>query len=287
MFQIITDSMTDLPASYLKEHDIKVVNLKYTIDGIIYGIDKFLSSEEFYSMVRNGKLPTTSQVNPDEAFHALEGSLTRGNEILIIAFSSGMSGTYNSFRIAAEDIKDKYPDADIQIVDSLAASMGQGLLLHYAICMRDSGKSMYETRDWVEDHKNHIIHLFTVDDLNHLYRGGRLSKTAALLGTIVSVKPILHVDEEGKLAPLRNVRGRKKSLIALVDDMENKMGRYKNQNDTVFISHGDCPDDARFVADEIEKRFGKKEILISCLGPVIGGHAGPGTVALFFLGEKK
>lgn len=287
MFQIITDSTTDLPESYFKEHDIKVVNLKCIIDGVQYGVDKFLSSDEFYSLIRGGKMPTTSQVNPDEAYKAIEEALKTGNEILVIAFSSGLSGTYNSFRLAAEEIKSDYPDADVLVVDTLAASLGEGLLVHYAVGMRDAGKSMRETRDWLEAHKNNLVHAFTVDDLNHLYRGGRVSKTVAIIGTIAGIKPVLHVDYEGHLIPLRNVRGRKKSLLGLVDDMEAKMGSFKDKNEVVFISHGDCLDDAKFVADEIEKRFGKKEFLFNPLGPVIGSHAGPGTVALFFLGDEK
>ncbi|MCR4650320.1 MAG: DegV family protein [Lachnospiraceae bacterium] len=287
MFQIITDSTTDMPEAYTREHNVKVVNLKYTIDGVTYGGERSMSLDDFYALVRTGTIPSTSQVNPEEAFEAIEAAIPDGREILVLAFSSGMSGTYNSFRLAAEDIKEKYPDVDIQVVDSLAASMGHGLLLHYAIGMRDAGKSLHETKDWLEANKNNLVHMFTVDDLNHLYRGGRLSKTSALIGTIVGVKPILHVDLEGKLAPLRNVRGRKKSLVALVDDMERRMGSFADQNDTVFISHGDCPEDAQFVADEVERRFGKKNILINCLGPVIGGHAGPGTVALFFMGDTK
>ena len=192
MFQIITDSTTDLPESYFAEHNIKVVNLKCIVDGVQYGVDKFLSSDEFYALIRGGKMPTTSQVNPDEAYKAIEEILKKGNEILIVAFSSGLSGTYNSFRLAAEEIKADYPEADILVVDTLAASLGEGLLLDYAIKMRDAGKSMRETRDWLEAHKNNLVHMFTVDDLNHLYRGGRVSKTVAIIGTLHTPLPICH-----------------------------------------------------------------------------------------------
>ncbi len=288
MFQIITDSTTDLPDSYFQEHNITRVNLKCIMDGVQYGVDKILSSEEFYAAVRGGKMPTTSQINPDEAYKAFENILGNGNEILCIAFSSGLSGTYNSFRLAAEEMKADHPEADILVVDTLAASLGEGLLVDYAVKMREAGKSMRETRDWLEAHKNNLVHMFTVEDLNHLYRGGRVSKTVAIIGTIAGIKPVLHVDYEGHLIPLRNVRGRKKSLLALVDDMEQKVGSFKDKNDVIFISHGDCLDDAKFVADEIDRRTGKKhEYLINPLGPVIGSHAGPGTVALFFLGDEK
>jgi len=287
MFQIITDSTTDLPESYFKEHDVKVVNLKCILDGVTYGIDKSISSEDFYAAVRGGKMPTTSQVNPDEAYNAFEEALKNGNEILVVAFSSGLSGTYNSFRLAAEEMKADHPEAEILVVDTLCASLGEGLILHYAIKMRDEGKSLRETRDWLEAHKNNLAHIFTVDDLNHLYRGGRVSKTVAIIGTIAGIKPVLHVDYEGHLIPMRNVRGRKKSLIALVDEMEQKMGSFKDSNDVVFISHGDCLEDAKFVQEEVERRFGKKEFLLNPLGPVIGSHAGPGTVALFFLADER
>jgi len=289
MFQIITDSTTDLPLSYFDEYNVKKVNLKCILEGVTYGKELELDNNEFYRLMRNeGKLPTTSQVNPDEAYEAIKESIEEGSkEILVLAFSSGLSGTYNSFRLAAEEIREEYPDIDVVVIDSLCASMGEGLFVHKAVLLRDAGKGMHDTADWLEEHKLNFVHSFTVDDLNHLWRGGRVSKTAAVIGTIAGIKPILIVDNEGHLIPMKKVRGRKKSLIALVDDMEDKMGSYIDKNDVVFISHGDCEEDAIFVKNEIEKRWGEKEFKINMIGPVVGSHAGPGTVALFYMGDVR
>jgi len=283
----MTDSSADLPKSYLEEHNIKCVSLKYTIDGNTYDNDDEEAAVSFYDKVRKGSMPTTSQVNPEEAEEVLRNSLKECKNILCIAFSSGLSGTYNSFRLAASDICEEIQDANIVVVDSLCASLGQGLIVHKAVCMKDSGKSMQEVAQWLEDHKQNLVHAFTVDDLNHLYRGGRLSKVAAVVGTMINLKPVLHVDSEGKLVNMYNVRGRKKSLHALVDYMEKTMGEYRNQNDIVFISHGDNIDDAKFVAEEVKRRFGIENFLINPIGPTIGAHAGPDTLALFFMGEYR
>lgn len=289
MFKLVTDNTTDMPREYLKEHQIDVVNLCYIVDGETYGNEKELPYKEFYAMMRNGKMPTTSQVNPDECKVFFEECLKENKEILYLAFSSGLSGTYNSGSIAAEEVMEEHPDAKIIVVDSLCASMGEGLLLHKAIKLRDAGKSLEETADWLNQHKLNVVHAFTVDDLFHLYRGGRVSKTAAVVGTLISIKPKLHVDEEGHLTVLGKVRGRKKSLSALVDHMEEKMGTYADENkeDCIFISHGDAEEDAEYVKNEIEERFGFHNFLIHNIGPTIGAHSGPGTIALFFMGESR
>lgn len=286
-FEIVTDSTADLPESFIKENDITVFNLSYTILDKTYGKDEELPYKDFYSLMREGNIPKTSQVNPDEAKTGLEGVLKKNKDVLYIAFSSGLSGTYNSGRIAAEEIKEENPDSNVVVIDSKCASMGEGLLVYYAVKLRNEGKSFNETVKWVEDHLQNMIHVFTVDDLNHLFRGGRVSRTTAFVGTVLSIKPLLHVDEEGHLIPLSKTRGRKKSLLQLVDMMEERMGSYKDQNKIFFISHGDCLEDAEFVRDEIMNRFGIKECMINHIGPTIGAHAGPGTVALFFMGDVR
>lgn len=286
-FKIVTDSTADLPKEYLKEHGIDIVCLKYIMDGESYGTDRELDVHEFYDMMRGGKLPTTSQVNPEEAKDFFLKCRESSKEILCLSFSSGLSGTCNSMRIAAEEIMEEYPDTRIIVIDTLCASLGEGLLVHKAVVLKKQGKTLQETADWIEEHKLNLVHMFTVDDLNHLYRGGRVSRTVAIVGTLAGIKPILHVDNEGHLIPLRNVRGRKKSLLALVDDMEKKMGAYRDENDIVFISHGDCLGDAEFVKSEVEKRFGIHAFLVNHVGPTIGAHSGPGTLALFFLGEGR
>lgn len=287
MFKIITDSTADLPVSYLEENEIGCLHLSYIMDGETYGQNKELEYKEFYALMRDGKMPTTSQVNPDQAKCFFEEAIKDHDEILYLAFSSGLSGTYNSVQIAATEIMEEHPEKKIIVIDTLAASLGEGLLVYKAVEMRKAGKSMEEVAKWVEDNKLHLVHAFTVDDLFHLHRGGRVSKASAILGTLISIKPKLHVDNEGHLILLSKVRGRKKSLAALVDYMEEKMGSYRDQNDIFMISHGDCLEDAELVRDMVKERFGIETCLIRHVGPTIGAHSGPGTVALFFLGEER
>lgn len=287
-FIITTDTTADLSADYLTKHHIGLLSLSYTLEGETYTWDNPLPVKDFYNKLRNGSLPTTSQVNPELAAGAFEKIITEQDvNILHIAFSSGLSGTYNSVRIASMELADKYPENKVVIVDSLAASMGEGLLVHKAVMMKKEGKSLEEIVSWLEENKLHLVHNFTVDDLFHLYRGGRVSKTAAFVGSMINLKPILHVDDEGHLIPLSKVRGRKKSLLALVDSMEKQMGSWKDKNDIVFISHGDCEEDAQFVADQIKERFGIESFLIDYVGPTIGAHTGAGVVALFYMGDYR
>lgn len=289
-FLIVTDSTADLPDEYLQEHSVKTMNLCYIIGGETYGGDtgKELEWKKFYEMLREGHMSTTSQVNPEEARKHFEEYLADGaKKILYLAFSSGLSGTYNSVRIAAEEMMEAHPDCKIIVIDTLSASLGEGLLVHHAVELRDSGKGLEETAEWIEKHVLNFVHMFTVDDLNHLYRGGRVSKTTAIIGTMAGIKPVLHVDNDGRLVAVGKVRGRKKSLLRLVDCMEEQMGSFKEQNDIIFISHGDALEDAEFVADEIKKRFGIDKFIINRVGPTIGAHTGTGVIALFFIGDVR
>ena len=289
MFKLVTDNMADLPREYLREHNVDFMALSYILDGEEYGKERELDYKDFYGMMRNGKMPTTSQVNPEEAKVFFEECIKENKEILYIAFSSGLSGTYNSGKIGAEEVMEEHPDVKIVVIDSLAASLGEGLLVHKAVKLRDQGKSLEETAEWLETHKLNLVHAFTVDDLFHLHRGGRVSRTAAILGTLVSIKPKLHVDNEGHLILIGKVRGRRKSLDSLVDYMEEKMGSWmqENKEDYVFISHGDALEDAEYVKKRIQECFGMEHFLINNVGPVIGAHSGPGTIALFFMGESR
>lgn len=287
-FIIMTDTTADLPEDYIKEHNLAVISLPYTIEGKTYTRENSLPEKEFYQMMRNGSLPTTSQANPQELASFFTNLIeTTGNDILYIAFSSGLSGTYNSARIAVDEISETHPDAKVIVVDSLCASMGEGLLVHKAVTLKEAGKSLEETAAWVEANKLHVVHNFTVDDLFHLYRGGRVSKTAAFLGTLASIKPILHVDNEGHLIPLSKVRGRKKSITALVDSMEKQIGSWRDKNDVVFISHGDCIEDANALAALVKERLGIDSFLMNYVGPTIGTHSGPGTLTLFYMGDYR
>ncbi|MDL2301937.1 DegV family protein [Lachnospiraceae bacterium OttesenSCG-928-D06] len=289
-FKIVTDSMADLPSEYLKVHDIGCMNLSYIMDGVTYGQGKELECKDFYDRMRAGKMPTTSQVNPAEAKKSFEKYLEQDKElkeILCISFSSGLSGTYNSVAVAAKELMEERPDCNIVVIDTLSASLGEGLLVYHAIQLRDQGKNMEEVADWVRGHIFNLVHAFTVDDLFHLYRGGRVSRATAILGTLVSIKPQLHVDNEGHLIMIGKVRGRKKSLSALVDYMEEKIGSFRNENDIVFISHGDALEDAEYVKELVKERFGIQRFMINNVGPTIGAHSGPGTIALFFMGESR
>lgn len=285
---ILTDSTTDLPLSYFEEHNVEFVTLSYTIDGETYEGEHQLDVNEFYDRVRNGSLPTTAQVNPDTAISAYREIIKKYDcDILCIAFSSGLSGTYNSLRIAAKEYAEEDSEHRIIVIDSLCASLGEGLLVHKAVCLKAKGYSLEENAAWIESHKLNLVHNFTVDDLNHLHRGGRVSKTTAVIGTLASIKPMLHVDNEGHLINIGKVRGRKKSIVALVDAMEQQIGHFKDENDIIFISHGDCLEDAQELATLIEKRLGFSNFLINYVGPTIGTHSGPGTLALFYLGEYR
>lgn len=287
-FMITTDTTADLPDEYIKEHNLGIMSLTYTLEGVTYNYEHPMDTKEFYDKMRAGSLPTTSQVNPQEAKEILVAVATANDcDILHIAFSSGLSGSYNSVKIAAEELEEEHFPHKIIVIDSLCASLGEGLLVHKAVTRMEEGQSLEEVAQWVEENKLHIVHNFTVDDLFHLYRGGRVSKTTAILGTVVNIKPVLHVDNEGHLIPLSKVRGRKKSLIALVDSMEKQMGSYRAQNDIVFISHGDSIEDAEYVAGLIKERLGIDSFLINYVGSTIGAHSGPGTIALFYLGEYR
>ena len=284
-FIIVTDSTVDLPESMLEEQGIPVLQLNYVLDGKTYEDRKGLSGKEFFDKLREGSMPTTSQVNPEQAREFFESFVKEGKDILCIGFSSGLSGTYNSERIAAEELSEEYPDAKIIVIDSLCASMGQGLLLMKALKKQREGMTLEELAQWLEENKLHICHNVTVDDLNHLYRGGRISKTTAVLGTLVQIKPIIHMNDEGKLIVIGKERGRKKALNTIVDMMGKQMEGY--ENDLVMVTHGDCLEDAEYVKSQIQNKYGIQDVVINGIGTVIGTHTGPGVVAVFCMGEKR
>lgn len=290
-FIIATDSTADLPKEYIKEHGIGILHLSCLLDGEIYGKDKELDIKAFYESVRNGSLPTTSQVNPEDAKEYFESIISECKQILYLAFSSGLSGTYQSVKLAADEVMEEHPEVKIEVIDTLCASLGEGLIVSKAVEMKEMGCSFEGTTIFIKEHLLNLCHVFTVDDLNHLYRGGRVSKAAAVIGTMINIKPLLHVDNEGHLINIGKVRGRKKSLISLVDMMEERIGSYKDtykeNQEWVFISHSDCMEDAKIVEEEIKRRFGLERFMIDYIGPVIGSHTGAGTVALFFWGDRR
>ena len=286
-YVITTDNNSDLPEEYMEEHGIGCMYLSYAMDGKNYKNGSFLPVHEFYDAMRNGSMPTTSQVNPQDARAVFEPYLKEGKDILHIAFSSGLSGTYNSSRIAAEELIEEYPDRKIIVVDSLAASLGQGLLVYLAAEKKEQGEDLETVAKWTEENKLHMVHLFTVDDLNHLYRGGRVSKTTAVVGSLLNIKPVLHVDNEGKLIAIGKVRGRKKALQELVKLMDEKIGSYHDKCHTIFISHGDCESDAQYLAEKVKEKYQINTIIMNQVCATIGAHSGPGTMALFFVGDER
>lgn len=238
-------------------------------------------------MREEGKMPTTSQVNPQQYKEYFSEFLKESKNLLYISFSSGLSGSCQNAALAANELMEENDNCRIIVIDSKCASMGEGLFVYKAVQMQGKGMNMEETAKKLQELVPHLTHVFTVDDLNHLYRGGRVSKAAAVVGTIAGIKPILHVDDEGHLIPLNKIRGRKKSLNGLVDYMEEKVVGYLDRNDMVFISHGDAIEDAEYVKNEVEKRFGIKNFMLNHIGPTIGAHSGPGTIALFFEGSSR
>lgn len=286
-YVITTDDNADLPESYLKEHGIGCGYFSYHMDGTHYTHESFLPVKEFYAKMRNGSLPTTAAVNSEDMKDVFRPVLEEGKDILHIAFSSGLSTGYNSARLAAEEMLEEYPERKIVVVDSLAASMGEGLLVYYAQKLKEEGKDYDTVVKWTQDHIQNMVHIFTVDDLDHLHRGGRVSKTTAIVGSMLNIKPILVVDEEGHLINIGKIRGRKKSLQELVRLMDEKIGSYKESCDTVFISHGDCEKDAEYVMKLVKEKYPVKVEMINYVGATIGAHSGPGTLALFFMGDNR
>ena len=284
-YVITVNSTVDLPKEWLEERNVPVVPLRYTMDGQTYEDMSGLTAKEFFAKLREGKMSVTSQVNPEEAKAALEPFLKEGKDVLHLAFSSGLSGTCNSMKIAGEELREEYPEAKVIVIDTLCACLGEGLLLYKALQQKAAGKTIEETAAWVEENKLHICHDVTVDDLNHLHRGGRISKATAVVGTIVKIKPIIHMDNEGKLQVIGKERGRKKSLNKIVDmAVEQSKGW---DNDIIMITHGDCIEDAEYVASLVREKMGIDNILINNIGTVIGSHTGPGVVAVFCMGNKR
>ena len=287
-FIILTDSSADLDASMAQRLDVRVLPLGFILEERTYynyPDNREIAPHLFYDRLRQGEIATTNAVNVSQYMEALEPLLQEGHDVLVLAFSSGLSTTYNSSLIAVEELEEKYPDRKLYTVDTLCASLGQGLLVWYAARERAKGKSIEEVRDWVEEHKQNLCHQFTVDDLHFLKRGGRISATTAMVGSMLQIKPVLHVDGKGHLVNTGKARGRQASLKALVDKMEQTAIDPASQ--TVFISHGDCMEDARTVERMVRERFGVKEVYINYVGPVIGAHSGPGTLALFYMGRSR
>lgn len=284
-------STVDMPYDYFQKRSIPYACFHYILDGKEYldDLGQTISFEEYYSRIAAGAMPTTSQVNVEQYMELFEPFLKEGKDILHISFSSGLSGSYNSATIAREELLSLYPDRKILIVDSLGASSGYGLLTDMAADMRDDGVPLEEVYEWLEENKLNVHHWFFSTDLTHYKRGGRISATSAAVGSLLSICPLLNMSYDGKLIPRKKIRGKKNVIEEIVHMMEVHAKDGLNYSGKCFISNSACYDDARKVADLIEEKFPllNGQVMINSVGTVIGAHTGPGTVALFFFGDRR
>ncbi|MBR4112817.1 MAG: DegV family protein [Ruminiclostridium sp.] len=287
-YVIITDTTTDMGIEYYKENNVQLLYFHYTMDDEehVQYMESDLSVKEFYDRVRAGSMPKTSQVAYEDAFNLFESVVKEGKDIFYLSFSGALSGSYQTITMAANDVMEKYPDCSIKVIDSVSACGGEGLLLDYCVKRRDQGAELDELVEYAEVLKYNTIHLFTVMDLNHLHRGGRLSKASAVFGTMLGIKPVLYFNDKGQLLPYSKVRGRKQSLDAMAKQMKEK---YKpGENEEIFINDGDAREDAEYLGKLIMKMMPDvKKVRYGNIGAVIGAHSGPGTVALFFIGKDR
>lgn len=284
-YKIITDTCCDFPAQMYKDLDLGVVTLSVLYKGENYTEYTEDWLKEMFDGLRQGEKASTSAVNPEGWATVIEPVLQNGQDALVLVFSSGLSTTYQSAVIAAQELKEKYPERTINVVDTLCASLGQGLLVWYACQKRDEGMSLEELTAWVEENKLHLCHWVIADDLMHLKRGGRISTATAVAGTLLQIKPVIHVNDEGKLINVGKARGRKAAIQTLC----NKVGELgiDGANDTIFICHGDCLEDAQTLEAMLKEKYGTKNVFIYYIGAVIGSHTGPGVMAVFFMGEHR
>ena len=284
-FVLTTESTCDIWRSFENREDLGFISLSYTLDDVtLFDMDKSVSPSDFYEKMRQGKKPNTSLVNFERFVDFFEGYLKEGKDVLHFSFTSALSGTASNAFLAAEELNAKYENK-VTVIDTLCASAGQGLFFVKAIKKLEQGESLEEIATWAESVKLNVSHRFTVMDLKYLERTGRVSKAAAIFGTLLSVKPVLHVDDNGKLVAISKVRGRRQSLEALAKAMEDTKGQW--ENDLVYISQADAMEDAEFLKSLVLKNNPKAEVIITDIGPVIGSHSGPGTIALFFFADKR
>lgn len=284
-YQIITDSCCDFTKEMYEKLGLAVVPLMVNFRGQTFPDRNDESLKDMYAGLRAGEVATTSAANPGQWQELMEPYLQKGEDLLVLAFSSGLSTTYQSASMAADELRTMYPDRTISVVDSLCASLGEGLLAYYACKKRDEGMPLRELTQWLLDNRLHLCHWFTVDDLMYLKRGGRVSAATAIVGTMLNIKPVLHVDNEGHLINVGKARGRKAAIQAMAKKVAELGAGFDNS--TMFISHGDCPEDAEYLAGLLKEQYGAKEVYINYVGAVIGSHSGPGTLALFFMGEHR
>ena len=286
-YVITTDSNSDVLPEFIRENDLTIIPQYYSFGDTVYGDELNMPPHEFYETMRNGELPKSQANNPAVIRERFEKILKEGKDILHIAFSSALSGSCNNVVVTANELLEDYPDRKIRVFDSLNASLGEGVSVYRAVELWKAGKSMDEVYDILTEERDHINVSFTVNDLNHLQRGGRVSKTTAVVGSLVNIKPILKVTAEGELKSDGTVRGRKKSLKTLVSRMEATLDlEHYGKDRMVAVLHGDCIDEAKNVADMV-KELGFTNVIINDVSPSIGTHAGPGVVGLVLYGQTR
>lgn len=288
MYEIITDSSSNLTDEIISQYGIKIISFTYRIGNDeykSYADGKCSDVKSFYERMRADQPAGTAQLARQDVIESFESILEEGKDLLYISFSSGLTGSMNVVKLIADELEEKYKDRKIYVVDSLAASMGEGLIVYHAALLKQEGKSIDEVKDWVEDNKLKLCHWFTVDDLKYLKRGGRVSPTTAFVGTLMGIKPILHVDDEGHLIPVGKIRGRLHSVEELFNRTKETIVNPKDQ--VIFIGHGDCIDDAKYLEERCRKELHVKDVVINYIDAVIGAHSGPGTLAIFYLGTKR
>ena len=288
-FEIVTESSCNLSEDMIDELGLHIIPLRFFVDGVQY--QSYLKGQktdlkQFYTMMKEGKVITTSLPNLADTEELFRQILNNGRDVLYVGFSSGLSGTYETLSLMLDNLQEEYPDRKVYHVDSRAASAGQGLLCWYAVRMARNGATIDTVRTWIEAERDHLAHWFTVDDLMFLFRGGRVSKTSAWAGTLLNIKPVMHVDDEGRLIPLEKVRGRKKAIASMIKHLKST-GVEPIAEQTIFIAHGDCLDDAVYIDKILREELGVKETVINYIDPVIGAHSGPGTLAIFFMATQK
>ncbi len=284
-YVLITDSSADLTSEQLAELDVVSIPLEVIINNDPPVPNDALDIKEFYATLRQKGKVTTSAVSFERFLALMESYLVQGKDVLYLGFSSGLSGTYNAAFVAAQELAEKYPERKVYTVDTLCASLGQGLFVYTAAKQRLEGKTIDELYEWAKDNRLHLCHWFTVDDLFFLKRGGRVSAATAVMGTMLSIKPVLHMDFKGKLINVSKARGRKPAVDELFESA--KRSAIEPEKQTMFISHGDCLADAEYLAKRLKEELGVPEVIIGYVGPVIGAHSGPGTLALFFFGTER
>jgi len=285
-YQIITDSCCDFTEQLYRELNVLCVPLTVNYNGQSYNnFSDEAAVKAFYDELRSGVTATTSASNPEDWAKTMIPVLEQGRDILILTFSSGLSTTCQSAMIAAKELREQYPERTINVVDTLAAALGQGLLIWYACKKRDEDMGLEQLTTWVEENKLHLCHWVTVDDLTHLKRGGRISATTALVGTMMNIKPIIHVDNDGHLINVAKVRGRKAATEYIAAKLAELGEDYDNE--TVFIAHGDCPEDAAVLEKLVKEKYGVRNVYTGYVGPVIGAHTGPGVLVVFFMGKNR